>query len=305
MNKVLITGANGFIGCHCLDFLRKEKDFEIHAVTSKRPDEFHDEVIWHQVDLLDADRITLLMAKVHPSHLLHLAWYTVPGKYWNSNENIKWLEASLLLLRSFSIMGGERVVIAGTCAEYDWKYGYCTEETTPLSPIGLYGICKHSLQLVLDSFCRQTGISSAWGRIFFPYGPDDYANKLVPSVIRALLQSETAKCSSGNQLRDYIYVSDVAEAFVQLLKSDVKGPVNIATGNPIAIKEIVYKIAKKLNRTDLIQLGEVPISSEEPDLLAGNVKRLSNEVGWKPKYDLDQGLDKTISSWKKRFNLEK
>lgn len=159
--------------------------------------------------------------------------------------------------------------------------------------------------MVLASFCQQIGLSSAWGRIFFPYGPDDNPNKLVPSVICSLLQARPAKCSAGTQIRDYIYVLDVAEAFIEILKSDVKGPVNISTGNPISLKEIIYKIAEKLNGKDLVRLGSLPTSAEEPDLLIGNASRLSNEVGWHPKHDLDHGLNETIISWENRLNVER
>jgi len=116
----------------------------------------------------------------------------------------------------------------------------------------------------------------------------------VPSVTQSLLQRKSAKCSSGNQIRDYLYVQDVADAFIQILKSEVQGPINIASGYPILLKEIIYKIADKLNGKDLIRLGALSASQDEPELLIANVKRLKTEVGWSPKYELNHGLDKTI-----------
>lgn len=300
MKKVLITGATGFIGRHCLPSLL-EVGYEVHAVSSKISTSKLPNVYWHQVDLLDTVRISRLIAEVRPTQLLHFAWFTAPGEYWNSLENLRWVRASLDLLQAFASHGGRRVVMAGTCAEYDWQYGYCSEQVTPLAPATLYGACKHSLQIMLEASARQTGLSVAWGRIFFLYGPHEHPDRLVSSVICALLQGEPALCSHGNQIRDFLYVQDVADAFVTLLGSDVTGAVNIASGYPVALKDIIYEIAEKLDRRALIQLGAVPALANEPPLLVADVSLLTSKVGWSPKFDLDLGLEKTISWWKKHL----
>ncbi len=290
MKRVLLTGATGFIGRHCLPSLLAS-GYEVHAVSSNSPPKTLPGVQWHQTDLLDAKQVVKLVTGVQPTHLLHFAWFVVPGKYWTSLENLRWVQASLDLLDAFASSGGERVVMAGSCTEYDWKYGYCSEQTTPLIPSALYGSCKHALQIMLNTFAKQIGISAAWGRIFFLYGPHEHPARLVASVIRSLLNNEPARCSHGNQIRDFLYVQDVADAFVALLESDVSGPVNIGSGHPVALKDIICKIAKEVNRQDLIQLGALPTSANEPPLLVADVSRLSNEVSWVPRYDLDQGLE--------------
>lgn len=294
MKRILITGATGFIGRYCLQLLSESKNFEIHAVSSKKQKNNWSDMYWHQTDLLDSGQVSELLAQVKPSHLLHFAWYAVPGTYWDSIENIRWVQASLSLLQAFSLHGGQRAVMAGTCAEYDWKYGYCSENITPLVPETLYGTCKHSLQIMLDAFSKQTGLSSSWGRIFFLYGPPEHPQRLVSSVIRSLLRGKPARCTHGNQVRDYLYVQDVAEAFIALLNSKVQGPVNIASGRPITLKDIILKIAKKTNRQNLVEFGVIPTPANEPHLLIADVKRLSDEVGWRPKYDLDHGLEQAI-----------
>lgn len=302
MKRVLLTGATGFIGNHCVPLLA-EKGFEIHAVSSKAPPpQCPFEVHWHKADLLDITQTKTLIQGVKPTHLLHLAWYVVPGKCWTSDENLRWVQASLGLLQAFSRCGGQRVVMAGTCAEYDWQYCYCSEQVTPLSPTTLYGTSKHALRIMVDAFAKENALSNAWGRIFFLYGPHEQPVRLVPSVIRSLLLDKPALCTHGNQLRDYLYVEDVADAFIALLESDIQGPVNIASGYPVALKDIVYTIAEKLNRRDLLQMGALPLPENEPDLLVANVGRLTGEVGWRPRHDLDQGLDKTIHWWEDRLN---
>ena len=300
MKRVLITGASGFIGRHCLSSALANHD-EVHAISSKIQPEPLPGVRWHTVDLLDPSQVRALMAKVQPTHLLHFAWYVVPGKYLASLENHRWVQASLNLMEAFVSQGGQRAVMAGTCIEYDWKYGYCSEYLTPRSPDSVYGACKNALQIMFHSFIKQTGLSGAWGRIFFLYGPHEHPARLVPSAIRSLLQGDPARCSHGNQIRDYLHVQDVADAFVALLGSNVQGPVNIASGRPVTIKSIVCKIARNLDREAMTEFGVVPSPANEPPLVVANVDRVLDEVGWRPKYDFDRGLEQTIEWWQNQL----
>ena len=115
--------------------------------------------------------------------LLHFAWYAKPKKYWTSTQNLRWVQSSIELIDLFVKCGGKRIVMAGSCAEYDWDYGVSSEGLTPCRPSTLYGICKHSLQEILTMYSKQAGISSAWGRIFFLYGPYEHPSRLVSHVI--------------------------------------------------------------------------------------------------------------------------
>jgi nucleoside-diphosphate-sugar epimerase len=297
MKRVLLTGATGLIGRHCLPTLLAQ-GYEVHTVSTRAASAHLSGVHTHQADLLDQAQVTALLGSVQPSHLLHLAWYTQPGAYWTSLENIRWVQAGLGLLQLFAAHGGVRVVIAGSCAEYDWSYGYCTERITPLQPATLYGKAKHALQLLEDAFAEQAQISAAWGRLFFVYGPHEYPERLVASVSRALLQGQPARCSHGNQIRDFLYVQDAADALVALLTTDVRGAVNIGSGAPIALKQIIYSIADMLGQRGLVQLGALPSPLNEPSLLVANVERLANEVVWRPTYDLEHGLEQTVHWWK-------
>ncbi len=297
--RVLLTGASGFIGRAAIGPLQRA-GFEVHAVARRRLDA-PDDVTWHGADLLDQERTKRLMKAVEPSHLLHFAWYAEPGKYWTAQENLDWLRASLALLQAFSLSGGSRVVMAGTCAEYDWKYGSCIENLTPLVPSTLYGMCKHALQEVLGVYSRQYGLSSAWGRIFFPYGPHEHLSRLVPSVICALLEGRPALCTSGEQVRDFIHVQDVAGAFVALLRSTVEGAVNVGSGRGVAVKDVAMRIGERLGRPELVRLGARPAAQDEPPLLVADVHRLGHEVGWRPGISLDGGLAVTIDWWRARL----
>lgn len=303
MKKVLVTGGNGFIGRHCLPLLQAQ-GYEVHAVDLTVVEAEHPDVKWHKADLLDFAQVSILVGQVQPTHLLHLAWYAIPGKFWTSMDNFRWVQASLDLLQTFASHGGHRVVMAGTCAEYDWKHGYCSEEMTPLSPATLYGACKHSLQVMMDAFSRQTGLSSAWGRVFFLYGPHEHPDRLVSSVIRSVLNGDPAHCSHGNQVRDFLHVEDVASAFVAILESDVQGPVNIGSGRPICLKEVINKIGEKTGRLNLIRLGEKAAPEDDPQLLIADTRRLREEVNWSARHGLDAGLDQTIQWWKDDLGID-
>ncbi|MDT4898865.1 MAG: hypothetical protein QOH25_3942 [Acidobacteriota bacterium] len=299
MKRVLLTGASGFVGQHCLPTL-VARGYEVHAVSSKAsaPMATPPDARWHQADLLDRAQVSALLAEVQPTHLLHCAWYAVPGKYWTARENFRWVEASLHLIQGFVATGGQRVVCVGSCAEYDWRYGYCSEQVTPLAPATTYGVCKHALQLLLEALSKRTGLSAAWGRLFFLYGQHEDAERLVASVIRSLLLEQPALCSHGQQIRDFLYMKDAADALVALLNSDASGAVNIASGVPVAVSQVIQEIATQLQRPALIQLGARPAPENEPRLLVADVARLRDEVGWSAKYDLAQGLAETIKWWR-------
>ncbi len=291
-----MTGASGFIGRQGLAPL-SERRYEVHAVSSKAVNATGN-VAWHRADLLDPAATRALLEQVRPTHLLHFAWYAIPGKYWVAPENLDWVAASLGLLREFARLGGQRAVLAGTCAEYDLSHEVLSEERTPLLPATLYGASKHALQTVFSRFAREAGLSGAWGRIFSLYGRQEYPQRLVASVITALLRGEPALCTEGSQVRDYLHVADVAAAFVALLDSRVEGAVNIGSGSGIELRELVRRIGDKLGRPELVRLGARPTPAGEPQRLIADAGRLRNEVGWTPRHDLDGGLDDTIAYWR-------
>jgi len=296
VKRVLVTGASGFIGSHTLEPL-VDRGYDVHAVASRAIPFEREGVTWHQADLLDDGERGALVAKVEPTHLLHLAWFVAPGRVIDAVVNVDWTRASLALYAEFVASGGQRVVTAGSSYEYDWRFGYCSEDVTPLVPDTVYGSCKKALGEVVSAYADACGLSSAWPRIFFLYGPREHPDRLVSSVVRSLLADSPALCSHGEQIRDYLYVEDAADALAVLLDSDVVGPVNIGSGRPITLKELVLTIGDKLNRSDLIRLGAIPARPNDAPLVVADVSRLTNVLGWSPSHGLDSGLERTIEWW--------
>lgn len=299
---MLLTGARGFVGRPCLELL-VERGWEVHAVTSGEVPEIGNGVRWRRADLLDAEQIRTLVRDVRPSHLLHLAWYLDPrGDLYTSPENFRWVSAGLELLRAFAETGGRRVVFAGSGAEYDWSHGFCSEATTPLRPSSTYGLCKRALSELFDDFLAPRGpdLTGAWARLFFLYGPHEKPQRLIASVIQSLLRGKPARCSHGRQLRDYLFTLDAAAALVELLDSNVGGAINVASGEPTRLSDLIRQTAARLGREDLVELGAIAVPDDDPPLVAADVRRLHRELGWRPGWNVDAALDHTIDWWRGR-----
>jgi nucleoside-diphosphate-sugar epimerase len=304
MRRVLVSGASGLIGSRALAPLR-ERGFDVHAVARRPPAGDSEGVSWHRADLLDASERRAVVAAVGASHLLHLAWYAEPGAFWTATENAAWTSATIALAEEFAAAGGRRAVMAGTCAEYDWTATsgaarHALREDAPRAPATLYGVCKDATRRVVASLAEPLGLATAWGRIFFLYGPGEDERRLVASVARGLVAGERVATSAGTQVRDFLHVDDVAGAFAALVDSDVTGPVNVASGNGVTVRDVVETLARLTGRADLLDAGALPMRPGDPESLVADVGRLRDEVGWTPRVGLEDGLRETVDWWRGR-----
>jgi nucleoside-diphosphate-sugar epimerase len=198
MTSLLVTGAPGFIGRATLPLL-VEAGYAVEAVHHASPAPEVRGVRWHRCDLQEPAASTELVARLAPKYLLHLAWDAVPGRFWTSDENVRWVESSIRLVRMVAASGGRRAVVAGSCAEYDRAAGLCSEDVTAVRPDTLYGACKNALHQVVSAHAREAGYSAAWARIFHPFGPRERPERLVPMVIRGLLAGQPVDLTDGQQ----------------------------------------------------------------------------------------------------------
>ncbi|MDQ4026154.1 MAG: NAD(P)-dependent oxidoreductase, partial [Actinomycetota bacterium] len=255
---------------------------------------------WHAADLLIPGAAEKLIKAVRPELLLHLAWCTEPGTYWESPENARWLEASCALMRAFAACGGHRAVATGTCAEYDWAHAGAalSEELTPLAPRGRYGEAKDALRREVDRLSASAALSAAWARLFFLFGPGEHPSRLVPSVTRAVLEGRPAPCTEGGQVRDYLASGPAGRALAALLESSVRGPVNVASGRGTSVRKLVELIAGAAGRPDLPRFGAVPSRPGEPARIVADVTRLEQEVGWQAPTNLTEEVEATVEWWR-------
>ncbi len=296
--RVLLTGATGFIGRNALDVLL-DRGHEVHAVSRRSPSP-REGVSWHEADLLAENAASTLVREAQATHLLHMAWYALPGRFWSAPENERWIGASLRLLRAFGKAGGQRAVIAGTCGEYAWGAEVMRENDTPLEPATLYGACKHATHVAARAVADQLAISLAWGRVFFLYGPGEHTDRLVSSVARGLLAGEEVPTTDGLQRRDFMHVHDVASAFVALLFAEVRGPVNIASGRAVAVRDVVTLIAERAGGLERVRFGVLARRAGEPAIIAGDARRLHDEVGFRPMIGLEEGIAQTVDWWREQ-----
>ena len=257
----------------------------------------------HVIDLLSsADDNLLPMAAIQPDVLVHCAWVTGPSELWQSDLNEQWVEASKRLVRSAIDAGVRRVVGIGTCAEYDWSYELLREGVTPCAPLSAYGKSKLALCKTLSSLCLRSGVSFSWARLFFLYGPHERTGRLISDVVTKLLSSREVPCTDGLQVRDFMNVSDAGEAIVALMESDVTGAVNIASGHPLSVRQLVTAFAAALRHEDLVKFDALPRRADDPAKLAADITRLVREVGFHPSRDLAQGVKETVAWWRDTIN---
>jgi nucleoside-diphosphate-sugar epimerase len=299
LKTVVLTGADGYVGRPVLAGLQAA-GYDVHAI-SRTPGKSAKAVTWHTADLFDPVATDAILEKIGGSHLVHLAWITEPGAYWQSPDNDRWREASVALLQQFIRYGGQRAVLAGTCAEYDWRHGHCDEDSTPLRPQSPYTRGKLEFRDAAYALSEKSGLEMAWARIFFSFGPNEHPKRLVPAVIRALLVGERAECSDGEQLRDFMYVEDLAAAFVAVLDSNFCGDINIASGNAMPIRRLVTRIAEKLHAVDRVDFGARPRQSGEPDSITADVSRLTEQVGYSSHTTIESAIDESIAWWRQQL----
>jgi nucleoside-diphosphate-sugar epimerase len=294
VSRVLVTGATGFIGPQVLGPL-VDAGHEVHALT-RRGGQSLAGVTWHTCDLLDGCQV---VGDVGADVLVHLAWGTERGSLWSSPDNVRWVEASLALLRSFVTAGGRRAVMAGSCAEYDWaRHRETYPEDSPLRPGTLYGAAKHGLHTVAAALAEASGVSLVWARLFFLYGPREDPERFVASIVRSLLAGERAPMTLGIQRRDYMHVADVGAALAALVDSPLSGPLNVASGEGAALMDVARLIAGLTGGGERLAPGAIPMPADDPSSLVADVGRLHGELGFRARFTLDTGLEDTVSWWR-------
>lgn len=302
--KILLTGATGFIGSHVARKLVAER-CEVYALIrpSSNPWRINDIIQSLCVvpcDLFDTHELDKALEKIRPAICIHLAWYAEPGKYLSSLENLRFLCASLKLVTRLENLGCVRFVGAGTCFEYDTALGYLSENS-PTKPQSLYAASKLALYLSVEQLSKVTGLNVVWLRFSYLYGSYEDERRLVPSVICSLLRNQEAQVTKGEQIRDFLHVEDAAAAIWAVVQSSLSGPVNIGSGKPVAVRDIVTKIGAILDRPGLVALGALPYDTSDPMFICTNNRRLTENTPWLPSYDLEQGLRHTVEWWQKHI----
>lgn len=292
--KVLVTGAGGFVGSHVVTALIQE-GHSVAAVrrpgsTSLALQTWGGNVAVHQAELCDQQALRSVFDEWDPEVVIHLAWYTEPGQYLHDRaRNLECLEAGISLLRAVSRTRVRRLVIAGTCLEN----GNCTTAYAASKKM-LHDVALNSVLTTIPVVCAH--ISS-------PYGPGEHPNRVLPSVIRSLLQNQSISLGSGQIQRDYIYVADVASAICLLATNNFQGAIDICTGDVRTLREVLNLVGTKLGKADLLGWDQLP-SAPDSDFDTNGDTQALRKLGWQPTVTLDDGLDNSLQWWKQQLTAE-
>jgi UDP-glucose 4-epimerase len=297
--RILVTGANGFIGAHLCRRLCLE-GAEVHAVyRSQRPVDAGDQR-WWQADLADLEAVKKIVGQARPEVIFHLASHVkgAPGlehvlPTFRSN-----LQSTINLLSVAAETNCRRVVLTGSLAEPEVENG----ETFPSAP---YAAAKWAASGYARMFHALYKLPVLIARVFMVYGPAQIdLTKLIPYVTLSLLQGKTPKISSGERLVDWIYVSDVVNGFLALAQaSDVDGAtLDLGSGSLVSIRDIVQQLAATIGGGINPEFGALRDRPLEPTRIAKTAETFAR-IGWKPQVALQEGLERTVDWY--RSELER
>ena len=296
--RILLTGAGGFVGSHvAADLLAR--GHEVRAVrrpggTSEAFAGFEHRVEPVELDLFAADGAPLEQLVRGVDLCIHLAWYAVPGKYLAAPENVECVSGSLRMLRALAQGGCRRAVFVGSCFEYEFGPEPLREEG-PVQPQSLYAASKLATRLMGEQLARLLGIEFVWARLFYLYGPFEDRRRLVPYVIDTLLRGEPVEVTQGTQMRDFLHVADVASALTALALSEGTGVVNVGSGKPVTVRQVVSTLESLVGRPGLVRFGARPENPTDPPHVSADNRKLIAATGWHPAHDLESGLRHTIA----------
>ncbi len=295
--RVLLTGAGGFIGAQVARGLLA-RGAEVHAVVrdrlqAPRLEAVANELTVHEADLTDPAAVARVIDASKPEVCVHGAWYAVPGKYLDAPENLTHVAASLDLAQRLVHAGCTRFIGLGTCFEYDTSLGVPLTEPSPTKPRFLYAASKLALHDMLRAYAPLAKIGFAWCRIFYQYGPMEAPERLVPHVFDRLRSGGVAETTEGGQVRDFLHVADVGAAIAAVALSELDGAVNIGSGVPVTVRELVTAIARLCEAEDRVRFGAMPYRPNDPMHVCADVTRLAS-IGFTPRFDLESGLADTL-----------
>jgi len=309
--KVLVTGAAGFIGSRVMRQLAAMPNLKAVALaraSSKlwrleacrlnfeavRPGLVH-------ADLRDERTVDQVLRSVRPDVLIHLAgaYHTIGSPGGPDVEAVN-LQATLRLHLAFSAYGGRRFIGAGTCFEYGHQGAERIDEDTPCVPCYEYARAKAQATEALLAQGRETGTETLVLRVFAPYGPLEQERRIVPQLVAAGLTKQRLALSPGEQVRDYVYIDDVARAFLAAalrpILATAPAVYNVCSGVGHSLRQLASAVSQALGRTLDLHWGEIPYRPNEMMRLVGDNRRIGIELGWQPSCSLQDGLLRT-SRW--------
>lgn len=300
--KVLVTGANGFLGAHLCRRLCAAGSV-VHATSRKYQEGAPDGPRWWQGDVADYETAKRLVAEVKPDVIYHLSGLV------SASPNIELalptfhslLASTINLLTLSKGTGCRRIILIASLTEPNASAG----EPVPASP---YAAAKWAGSVYGRMFQRLYGTPCVMVRPFMVYGPGQDRKKLIPSVIDSVLRGEAPRLSSGKWQADWVYIDDVIEGFLMAAQAEsVEGlTLDFGSGTLTTIREMVCKLVSLMDTTLSPIFGALPDRPFEP-VRTAEAEETFARLGWRASTPLDLGLQKTITWYRdemRRTNRE-
>ncbi len=318
MRKILVTGADGFIGSHLVEELVK-KGYQVKAFVF-----YNSFNTWGWLDTLDKsiiDNVEIFQGDIRDPHgvkaamcginaVFHLAaLIAIPYSYYSPDAYVDTnIKGTLNVLQAARELENIRTLVTSTSEVYGTAQYVPIDEKHPYQGQSPYSATKIGADRLAESFYRSFGLPITIVRPFNTYGPRQSARAVIPTIITQLLAGKTEiKLGSLTPTRDFNYVKDTANGFIAMYESDrtIGQEINIATQREISISDLANELIRQINPEAKIMCDEQrkrPVNSEVNRLLGSNekIKRLTD---WQPQYTFEEGLAETIDFF--RNNLSK
>lgn len=269
---VLLTGATGFVGTQVLCALAAQ-DVRVRLVlrgmvAAEWADSPAIESIVTTPDLFAQSSDWWAEVCAGVDTVVHVAWYAEPGVYLQSPKNLDCLAGTLALAQGAARARVRRFCGVGTCFEYELSAGVLSVDT-PLRPTTPYAGAKAAAFQALSTWLPAQQVEFVWCRPFYLFGEGEDARRLVPYLRKTLAAGEAALLTSGRQIRDFLDVREAGHRVAQAALGGVQGPVNIASGTPVTVRQLAEQIADEYGRRDLLRFGAREDNLVDPPCVVG------------------------------------
>jgi cephalosporin hydroxylase/nucleoside-diphosphate-sugar epimerase len=308
MQKVLVTGATGFIGNYVIKELL-QKGYKVIATSSNinnaKQKEWFNDVIYLPLDfkLLSGNSNYFEYFKC-PDIVLHLAWEGLPNykQQFHIEEN---LPRHKMFLNNLLKSGLKNLTVMGTCLEYGMKEGSMSEEMDS-KPNNPYSFAKNELRLFLETKKKEFNFNFKWVRLFYMMGAEQSSTSLFSQLDQSLIKGDDSfNMSGGEQVRDFLQVEEVAKNIVKIaIQNKFEGIVNCGSGKEIELKELVNTYLKKCKRTIKLNLGYYPYLDYEPMKFWADITKLNKIIMNNPIEEFEQEKKGRISGYEKNEALK-
>lgn len=306
MRTAVITGPTGAVGMALIEKLINER---VRVVAVCRPESKrilripeNENVRIVECSLEEIDKLPDLI-RDGADIFYHFAWAGTFGDARNDlnlqNNNVKY---ALDAVKAAKRIGCTKFVGAGSQAEYGRVEGVLKPDTLAFPENG-YGIAKLCAGQMTRIMCGQLGMEHVWVRILSIYGPYDGENTMIMSVIRKILSGEKPSLTKGEQMWDYLYAKDVANAFYLVGEKGKNDAVYcVGSGKARHLKEYVECIRDSIDTDAELGIGDIPYGEKQVMYLCADIKKLTDDTGFVPEYDFDEGIRETIEWYKKNYS---